>query len=216
MGSRSSVRVSKLLSLMLRHRPEEFGVEVDAQGFADLDVVLTALEERDSDIQMEDIEALITQAEKQRFEIKEGRIRARYGHSIPVDLGTDPVEPPEFLYKGVEPQEVRTVLAHGLEPFDRQYVHLSFDRDVAEQLASRRSPGVVIKIAAQRAHQDGVAFHDCGPTVLVRSVPPAYLEAEAVPESRPVASSTSPSTATPTAAGGPATFGRKRKFSSRR
>jgi putative RNA 2'-phosphotransferase len=200
---------------MLRHRPEEFGVAVDAQGYADLEAVLAALQERDAEIEMADIEALVTHAEKQRFEISDGRIRARYGHSIEVDLGIDPVEPPEFLYKGVDRHEVREVLEEGLEPFDRQYVHLSFDRDVAERLASRRSRGVVIKVAARRAHEDGVAFYDCGPTVLVRRVPPEYLEAEEVPEPTP-APRPAPSTAAPAAQEGPVTYGRKRRFSGRR
>ncbi len=217
MVNRNAVFVSKLLSLMLRHRPEEFGVEVDEQGFADLDAVLSALQERQSDIEMGDIDALIDQAEKQRFEIQDGRIRARYGHSIQVDLGIEPTEPPEFLYKGVAPHEVRETLEDGLEPFDRQYVHLSFERDVAHGLASRRRPGVVIQVAARRAHEDGIPFFDCGPTVLVRSVPPAYLEAEEEPEARPVPGPEDPATpGQEPEAEGPVTYGRKRKFGSRR
>ena len=128
---RSSVRVSKLLSLMLRHRPEEFGVEVDRYGSADLEAVLAALQGRDADLQMGDIESVVYDSEKQRFEITEGRIRARYGHSFDIDLGIDSVEPPEYLYKGVDPQEVDRVLEEGLKPVDRQYVHLSFEADVA-------------------------------------------------------------------------------------
>ena len=76
-GYRSPVRVSKLLSLMLRHRPEEFDVQVDAYGFADFDAVISALKKQDADIEVEDVEALVYKATKKRFEIVDGRIRAR-------------------------------------------------------------------------------------------------------------------------------------------
>jgi putative RNA 2'-phosphotransferase len=170
MEKRPSVRVSKLLSLMLRHRPEEFGVEVDGRGFADLEEVLRALKDQDSDIEMSDIECVVFDADKQRFEVSEGRIRARYGHSIPIDLGIDPAEPPEFLYKGVRPRDIE----------DRQYVHLSFDPDVAARLGRDRrgGSGAVIRVDALRAHANGIAFYDCGPTVLTEDVPPEYLVLE--------------------------------------
>ena len=112
MEKRSPVFVSKLLSLMLRHRPDEFDVEVDANGYADLEEVVEALQERDESITLADVEAVVYEGEKKRFEISEDRIRARYGHSIAVDLGTDPVEPPEFLYKGVDRRDVNPAPAH--------------------------------------------------------------------------------------------------------
>ena len=90
-----TVRVSKMLSLMLRHRPQEFDVQVDAHGFADLEEVVRALQGRDERISASDVENVVNAPEKQRFEIVEGRIRARYGHSFEIDLGQDPFEPPE-------------------------------------------------------------------------------------------------------------------------
>ncbi len=77
------VHISKLLSLMLRHRPDEFGLQVDRYGFADLDEVLRAFQDRNSTFTLEDIEKVVYDGEKQRFEIVENRIRARYGHSFP-------------------------------------------------------------------------------------------------------------------------------------
>lgn len=179
---RPSVRVSKLLSLMLRHRPQEFSLEVDRYGFADLEEVLVALQDRDSDLTLNDIELVVNDAEKKRFEIVEGRIRARYGHSFPIDLGIDPMEPPEFLYKGVDPKEVDRVLQEGLKPIDRQYVHLSFDVDVAARLGGgREGIGAVIRVDAQRGHRAGVRFYDCGPTILTPEVPADFVEVEERP-----------------------------------
>ncbi|HAA77327.1 TPA: RNA 2'-phosphotransferase [Candidatus Latescibacteria bacterium] len=180
-GPSSTVRLSKLLSLMLRHRPQEFDLDVDRHGFADLDAVLGALRKKDSQILLCDIENIVDGTDKKRFEIEDGRIRARYGHSFEVDLGLDPAEPPEALYKGVSAREVDGTLSNGLKPFDRQYVHLSYDPDVAAQLG--RGGNAVIRIDSLAAHEAGVAFYDCGPTMLTEFVPADYLllEREASP-----------------------------------
>lgn len=208
---RSTVRVSKLLSLMLRHRPEEFGIQVDGYGFADFDAVIAALKKQDADIEAGDVEALVYKADKKRFEIVDGRIRARYGHSFQMDLGTDPVEPPEHLYKGAIESEVEDILTRGMKPVDRQYVHLSFGADVARRLAGhRRGPGAVIRVEAKKAAEDGIQFFDCGPTILAREIPPEFLSAEDAPGPVP------DDGVSVQQSEGPVTYGRKRRFGSRR
>ena len=219
----SPVRVSKLLSLILRHRPEEFGVSVDRYGFADLDELLSALKREDDGFEMADVEAVVYNAEKSRFEIQEGRIRARYGHSFPVEMSTDPTTPPEFLYKGVSPGILDRVLDSGLRPTDRQYVHLSFDADVAALLGSRRGMrGAVVRVEARRAHEAGVHFYDCGPTVLTERVPAEFLAIEERPESPEETVVPTPARAVPREEpreqddSPPPTYGRRRKFGTRR
>lgn len=208
---RSPVRVSKLLSLMLRHRPEEFGIQVDGYGFADFDAVISALKNQDADIEAGDVEALVYKATKKRFEIVEGRIRARYGHSFAMELGTEPIEPPEHLYKGAGVSEVEDILRSGLKPDDRQYVHLSFDADVARRLAGhRREPGTVIRVEARKAAEEGIQFFNCGPTVLSREIPSDFLSVEDSPA--PVFDGGVPEKQSEE----PVTYGRKRRFRSRR
>lgn len=171
--------ISKLLSLMLRHRPDEFGLEVDRHGFADLDVVVRAFQGKNSQFALEDIEKVVYDGEKARFEIVDNRIRARYGHTFSIDLGLDPSEPPECLYKGVDAADVERLLAEGLTPGDRDYVHLSFDAEVAALLSTRPGRrGAVLNVAAARAHDAGVAFYDCGPTILTKHVPSEFLALE--------------------------------------
>ena len=208
---RSPVRVSKLLSLMLRHRPEEFSIQVDGYGFADFDAVISALKKQDADIEAGDVEALVYRATKKRFEIVDGRIRARYGHSFAMELGTEPVEPPEHLYKGASVSEVEDILTRGMKPVDRQYVHLSFDADVALRLAgNRRGPGAVIRVDARKAVEDGIQFFDCGPTILAREIPPEFLAAEDTPGPVPDGGVSAKQSEEPV------TYGRKRRFGSRR
>ena len=197
--------ISKLLSLMLRHMPDEFGLEVDRHGFADLDAVVRAFQGKNSQFALEDIEKVVYDGEKARFEIVDNRIRARYGHTFSIDLGLDPSEPPECLYKGVDAADVERLLAEGLTPGDRDYVHLSFDAEVAALLSTRPGRrGAVLNVAAARAHDAGVAFYDCGPTILTKHVPSEFLALERA--------STWPSES-PAREG--MTYGRRRRFARR-
>ena len=208
---RSHVWLSKLLSLMLRHRPDEFGITLDAKGFGDLEEVLQALQNRDQGVGIEDIESVVYKSEKQRFEIAEGRIRARYGHSIPIELDADPIEPPEYLYKGIDLEDVEQVLKEGLSPTDRRYVHLSFDSNIASRLGGNRSrPGAVVRVDALRAHQEGIPFYDCGPTILTPEVSPEFITLEEQVEARHVSGSEEAEKQ------GPVSYGRKRRFGGRK
>jgi putative RNA 2'-phosphotransferase len=213
-----TVQLSKLMSLMLRHRPSEFGLVLDGHGFADLDAAVSALRSRDPDIGRSDIESVVYDGAKPRFEIVDNRIRARYGHSFPIDLGQDPVVPPEFLYKGIPPESEGLVLSEGLTPGDRSYVHLSFDADVAEDLG--RGSCTVIRVDAEKAHGAGVPFYDCGPTILTPMVPGEFLSVERRGDSGPpddvskrLPRAARPSQA-PSAESSPVSpkFGRRRRF----
>jgi putative RNA 2'-phosphotransferase len=218
--NRSNVRISKLLSLMLRHRPDEFGIQVDRFGFADLDLVLQAIQDRDADVELRHIEAVVNDSEKKRFEIDEDRIRARYGHSFPVEPGVEPSEPPEHLYKGVDPTQVERILLEGIQPEDRQYVHLSFEAGVASQLGGKSSGrNAVLRVDALQAHGAGVEFFDCGPTILVKEVGKEYLNLEPEPASSTTDTGDGVQTDPGPTEGGPdapVSYGRKRKFGGKR
>lgn len=178
MSSSSQTRLSKLLSLMLRHRPDEFGVSLDPHGFAHTNDVLGALQERFPWVTQDDIDALVNNSEKQRFEIAGDKIRAKYGHSFPVELDLPAVTPPEYLYQAVPPEAAGQILAEGLTPRDRRYVHLSLSSQIARELGQKIGPDcVVLRILAEKASAQGeVRFFDCGPVVLTEFVPPDCIE----------------------------------------
>ena len=177
MDPRSKVRVSKQLALMLRHRPEAFGIALDRFGFAPLEDVLVAVKERDAEITRSDIQEIVDDPGKQRFEILEDRIRARYGHSVPIQLDREPVEPSEFLYHGTDPTAAEVIEREGLKPAGRQYVHLSLTPEVATQIGRRRSDTpVILRILAGQAHRAGIKFYDCGQVILTENVPPEFVE----------------------------------------
>jgi putative RNA 2'-phosphotransferase len=82
------VRMSKRLSLWLRHRPKEAGLSLDAQGWADTQSVLAALQAAGLPFTASALQAVVDHNDKQRFEFSDDgtRIRARQGHTMPVQL----------------------------------------------------------------------------------------------------------------------------------
>ena len=170
-------RLSRLLSLILRHKPEMFGLELDSRGYASLEELVQATQQKFDDVTEDEILHIVDGPEKRRFEMQDGRIRARYGHSFPIDLGLDPIAPPEFLYYATVPAQVRSITQGGLYPGDRQYVHLSLTSEIASDVASRRTDTpVVFIIKAKQAAAAGVEFYDRTPVVLTKGVPADFIE----------------------------------------
>src|SRR3954449_6034214 len=96
----NDVRLSKTLARILRHDPAHVGVELDEQGWVSVDVLVAALRRGGIDVTAVDLLRVVERNDKQRYTIRDGRIRANQGHSIVVDLELKPVPPPERLYHG--------------------------------------------------------------------------------------------------------------------
>ena len=169
-------RISRFLTYLLRHRPQEYPLVFDRRGFADWRDVVELVQERFYDVTEDDIRAVVSDAQKQRFELQEEKVRATYGHTFPVELGDETMVPPARLYYGTARDLAQSMLRHGLKPRDRQYVHLSVSAEEAESVARRHDPSpAIIVVDAQSAHGEGIQFHRSGPLYLVANVPPKFL-----------------------------------------
>ncbi len=174
------VQLSKTISHALRHKPEQYGLTLDSEGWVSTHDLLAALRKRREQwqhLQEADLAEMIAQSEKQRFEIRDGKIRALYGHSIPKKVERERLKPPAILYHGTTPQAAQTILAEGLKSMKRQYVHLSTDEETAIQVARRRTNHpVILKIAAAEAYQEGINFYPGNDTVwLADAIPPRFI-----------------------------------------
>ena len=175
-------RFSRWMSYVLRHNPSRYGLEPDRHGFVDLDAFLDIAKHRYPDVTVARLKQLIDEGTRIRFELSERRVRARYGHSIPVEPMGDPIEPPERLYHGTEPACVDRALAEGVAPIDRRMVHLSATIDDANAVARRRtSRPVVLRIAAMEAWREGVAFYRESNVYLTARVPAPFVSVEPSP-----------------------------------
>jgi putative RNA 2'-phosphotransferase len=162
MPSESQQLLSKFLSLILRHQPGNFGLQLGEHGFVPLADLLAAVRrERGFErITEDEIREVVVSSYKQRFEISGTKIRARYGHSVPEPIRYPAVEPPEILYHGTSPQALPAIRAQGLRAMRRQYVHLSTSVEQARSVGCRHSrEPIVVTVRARAAWQAGVIFH---------------------------------------------------------
>jgi putative RNA 2'-phosphotransferase len=176
MSAERRVQLGKLLALVLRHRPEVAGVELDPAGWVDVDELVAGLRRGGHRVTADDVRQVVDADGKARYELVEGRIRAAQGHSVDVELGLPAVEPPAVLYHGTAARFVPAILSQGLRPGSRQSVHLSADVATARVVGRRRGEPVVLVVDAAGAHAAGQVFRRSSNGVwLTDAVPPAYL-----------------------------------------
>ena len=108
-------RISKYISLILRHKPEVIGIKLDTHGWADVNALLAGIS-RKYPINRDILEEIVRSDEKQRYSFSEDgtKIRANQGHSIQVDVELPVTEPPETLYHGTAQRFAASIEAQGL------------------------------------------------------------------------------------------------------
>ncbi|WP_195819927.1 RNA 2'-phosphotransferase [Roseobacter sp. MH60115] len=171
-------RESKFLSLVLRHKPEEIDLQLDTHGWARVDELLRKLKKSGRKLSHDELIEIVEMSDKKRFTLSEDgrRIRAAQGHSIEVDLGLKPRQPPCELYHGTASANLDAIFSNGLVPGKRQQVHLSLDPDTAERVGQRHGRPVVLRVEAQRMFDDGFEFFRADNGVwLTDAVPARYL-----------------------------------------
>ena len=178
MDEKRLVKVSKYLSKHLRHRPERLGLRLEPGGWAGVEDLLEACARHRFPIGREELREVVERNDKRRFAFDPSgtRIRAQQGHSVPVDLGLEPLVPPPVLYHGTNENVLPAILREGLSPMGRHHVHLSPDPETARKVGARRGRPVVLEVDAGRMGSEGREFYLTGNGVwLVDAVPPRYL-----------------------------------------
>lgn len=172
------VRTSKFLSKVLRHAPESVGLRLDDAGWVDVEELLAAAERARVPLDQPTLERVVAENDKQRFALSADglRIRASQGHSVPVELGLEPVVPPEVLFHGTADRNLESIRAQGLVPGRRTHVHLSADEATAVNVGRRHGRPVVLRIQSGEMHRAGHAFWRSDNGVwLTDAVPPAHI-----------------------------------------
>lgn len=135
-------KVSRRLSYVLRHDPESVGVALDSAGWVDVAALLAGLRQHGLPLTRGELEDVVASSDRQRFAFDPTgtKIRANQGHSVPIDLGLDPVEPPDVLYHGTTSRFLDAILREGLRPQRRHHVHLSPDVATARAVVHVAAP----------------------------------------------------------------------------
>ena len=153
------MQLVRTLTFALRHNPWHFGLELDAQGWTMLDELVIAIRFNRYDWALVDEIVLMTAIEgMDRFEVRDGRIRATYGHSI--ELGELPpaASPPHLLFHGTTQEALPAIRRDGLKPMGRRFVHLTSNRDYALLVASAKQGHAVVLVHAAVANDSGQVF----------------------------------------------------------
>lgn len=179
-------RFSRWIAYVLRHNPSRYGLQPDRHGFVDSESFLQVARRRYPTLTQEQLREFVASAGAARFELAGGLLRARYGHSIPVEPPGQPIEPPAQLYHGAEAARTQDILARGLEPMERRLLHLSDTLDEALAIARRKSEHATVwRVRAKEAHQAGIAFFQEGKIFLTTRIPSAFLSLEPIPHELP-------------------------------
>lgn len=170
---------SKYISMVLRHKPEVIGIELDQQGFCDTNQLIQKMNQHGKPITLDILKEIVAVDEKSRYSFNEDctKIRANQGHSVYVNLELKPVQPPEILYHGTVERFLDSILHNGIKKGQRQYVHLSDQLQTAELVGERRGTAVILQVDAAQMHKDGYEFYLSENKVwLCEFVPVIYVE----------------------------------------
>ncbi len=168
---------SRFISLILRHKPETIGIELDEHGWANVEELIAGIAKQ-QEFSIEMLEEIVDTDNKQRYSFNEDKtlIRANQGHSIPVDVELTETTPPDVLYHGTGEKYVDSISNKGLIPKSRLYVHLSKDIETAISVGKRHGKPVVYKVDALQMNKNGYKFYLSANGVwLTKEVPVNYL-----------------------------------------
>ncbi|MBC8173185.1 MAG: RNA 2'-phosphotransferase [Chitinophagales bacterium] len=158
---KETTRISKFLSLILRHDPAYIQLELDENGWADIHTLIEGAKKRSVHLTTDLIDHIVETNAKKRFSLNadKTKIRANQGHSVSVDLQYEAKIPPAILYHGTAKKNLHSILANGLQKQKRHHVHLSADKETALAVGKRHGEPVVLLIAAEKMHADGFTFY---------------------------------------------------------
>jgi RNA:NAD 2''-phosphotransferase len=161
MTEQNKKRIGKFLSLVLRHQPETIDIELDEQGWANVQELIEKCKKHRYHFSMEDLIEIVETNDKQRYSFNEKRnkIRANQGHSIDIDLALEAVEPPEFLYHGTATRFLSSIMEQGIVKGNRQHVHLSKDKETATKVGSRHGKPAILTIMSGKMYRGGILFY---------------------------------------------------------
>ncbi|MDQ5951346.1 MAG: putative 2-phosphotransferase [Patescibacteria group bacterium] len=174
----NEVKISKFMSLVLRHKPEEIGVVLNESGWVKINDLIDGMNKRGMAVERLLLQKIVDGNDKKRFAISDDgeMIRANQGHSLVVDLNLVIQVPPKILYHGTATRNMNRINESGLLKMNRHHVHLSTDVETAKRVGSRHGRVVVFVIDCKAMTESGYAFYRSENNVwLVDSVPVKFL-----------------------------------------
>jgi len=174
-------KLSVFISLVLRHKPEVIGIEIQENGgWAKTSELISGVNRIGKyRLDMPLLEEIVRTDEKQRYSFNEDKtlIRANQGHSISVYMDFQEKQPPEILWHGTGKKSVDSIYKDGICKMNRNYVHLSKDRETAVKVGARHGEPRIFKISAGEMYRKGYKFYLSENGIwLIDHVPAEFIE----------------------------------------
>lgn len=171
-------KLGRLISGILRHFPDKFGLKVDENGWVNLDSLVRALKKNFKWVDKWVLKIIVSSDPKERYEIRENKIRARYGHSIDVELRDMPEADEDVLFYATSEEEAQRLTEVGIKPVNRKFVHLATSAEKSLEAARVRSNNpVLFEVDAKSAKKDGIKIIKANRYIaLAKEVPAKYVK----------------------------------------
>jgi putative RNA 2'-phosphotransferase len=179
MDEKRKVKISKFLSLILRHKPEVVFLNLDENGWVSVEKLIQACADYGKPFTFAELKEVVATNDKKRFSFNENetKIRANQGHSLEVEIEFERRTPPEILYHGTAEKNVGVIFAEGLKKMSRHHVHLSSDTETAKKVGMRYGKPVIFQVDTKAMLAEGFEFYVSANGVwLVETVPPKFLK----------------------------------------
>lgn len=147
------IKKGKKLSFLLRHDKE---YKFDEHGYRDITDLI-----QNHGYTKNEIETIVNTNDKQRYEFNSNhtKIRARQGHSIPINVDLKIEKPQNDLYHGTATKFLSSIFDCGIKKMNRNYVQLSNDKKTAINVGKRHGEPVILIIDAKKMSDDGIVFY---------------------------------------------------------
>lgn len=173
----------KTLCFILRHKPEDFNLELDKYGYVNINDLVISLNKKypKESITYENILEEVNTDSKGRYKIKNDLIKCSFGHSVHIEPELVNNDIPDTFYHGTRNQSVNSILKTGLRPLGRQFVHITSDLNVAKQVGLRHAKKeedlVILEIDTKQMIENNIQIIPTGTTTyLIDYVAPEYIK----------------------------------------
>jgi putative RNA 2'-phosphotransferase len=186
---KSPNQLAKLISYMLGHKPAEFGLVPDRNGFVKTREFLKAVCEEDGMgyIRESHIHEILITLSDPPIEIKDNFIRATHRDKLP---GRSPAQTlPKLLYTCIRRKAYPFVLDKGIFPMGFDRVILSSMPEMAERIGKRkdRMP-ILLTVQTRKSLEKGTLFYEAGDTLfLAESIRPGCFTGPPLPKQKETA-----------------------------
>lgn len=181
---KSPKKLAKFIAYVLGHKPDEFGLVLEKDGFVKIKEFLKAICEEDGlkYVRRSHIDEILFTLRNPPIEIKDNFIRAKNRDNL---ARHDPADDlPKHLYTSVRRKAYPVVLEKGIFPAGFSRVVLSSDLDMAERIGKRKdSKPVLLTVQAHKSMLEGVLFYSAGDSLfLAESIPTGCFTGPPLPQ----------------------------------